>query len=62
VAVVIGASFLLFKKIRVSVSGFFTGATMKTKNASKDAKDRERKAVKQDGAKAYERKPFQLMR
>jgi hypothetical protein len=34
----------------------------KVKDASKDAKDRERKAVKQDGGKAYERKPFQLMR
>lgn len=40
----------------------------KGKDASQDAKDRqetnarERKAVKRDGFKAYERKPFQLMR
>ena len=37
---------------------------MKTKvnDASQDAKDRERKAVKRDGFKAYERKPFSLLR
>ena len=34
----------------------------KVKDASKDAKDRERKAVKRDGNKAYERKAFSLLR
>ncbi len=35
---------------------------MTKKDGSKQAKDREAKAVKRDGAKAYERKPFSLLK
>jgi hypothetical protein len=36
---------------------------MKAKDkAASEAATREKKAVKRDGLKAYERKPFQLMR